>query len=142
MMYGPQAAFYSEIFSTRMRYSGASLGVDLGVRLRFVRRAGQRDDERAEDDYDEEGRAEAESLGDEADGGRTDQEAEVTGGGDGGYRGTGRRSCCPAGGAQSDREDYRETGPDAGETEEGDERVPGSQGKPEPARRHGGPRPD
>jgi MFS family permease len=30
MMYGPQAAFYSEIFATRVRYSGASLGVQLG----------------------------------------------------------------------------------------------------------------
>ena len=30
MMYGPQAAFYSEIFSTRVRYSGASLGYQLG----------------------------------------------------------------------------------------------------------------
>ncbi len=33
MMYGPQAAFYSEIFSTRMRYSGASLGYQLGAVL-------------------------------------------------------------------------------------------------------------
>jgi MFS transporter, MHS family, shikimate and dehydroshikimate transport protein len=30
MMYGPQAAFYSELFSTRMRYSGASLGYQGG----------------------------------------------------------------------------------------------------------------
>ncbi len=33
MMYGPQAAFYSEIFSTRIRYSGASLGYQLGAVL-------------------------------------------------------------------------------------------------------------
>jgi metabolite-proton symporter len=31
MMYGPQAAFYSEIFSTRVRYSGASLGYQIGA---------------------------------------------------------------------------------------------------------------
>ncbi len=31
MMYGPQGAFYSEIFSTRVRYSGASLGVQIGA---------------------------------------------------------------------------------------------------------------
>ncbi len=30
MMYGPQAAFYSEIFSTRVRYSGVSLGYQIG----------------------------------------------------------------------------------------------------------------
>lgn len=30
MMYGPQAAFYSEIFTTRVRYSGASLGYQIG----------------------------------------------------------------------------------------------------------------
>jgi metabolite-proton symporter len=30
MMYGPQAAFYAEIFSTRVRYSGASLGYQIG----------------------------------------------------------------------------------------------------------------
>ncbi len=30
MMYGPQAAFYSEIFSTKVRYSGASLGYQIG----------------------------------------------------------------------------------------------------------------
>jgi metabolite-proton symporter len=30
MMYGPQAAFYSEIFSTRVRYSGASMGYQIG----------------------------------------------------------------------------------------------------------------
>jgi len=30
MMYGPQAAFYSEIFSTKVRYSGASLGYQFG----------------------------------------------------------------------------------------------------------------
>ena len=28
-MYGPQAAFFSELFSTRVRYSGASLGYQL-----------------------------------------------------------------------------------------------------------------
>jgi hypothetical protein len=28
-MYGPQAAFLSELFSTRVRYSGASLGYQL-----------------------------------------------------------------------------------------------------------------
>src|SRR5262249_21702838 len=31
MMYGPQAAFYSELFGTRVRYSGASLGYQLGA---------------------------------------------------------------------------------------------------------------
>jgi metabolite-proton symporter len=30
MMYGPQAAFYSEIFSTKVRYSGASMGYQIG----------------------------------------------------------------------------------------------------------------
>ena len=30
MMYGPQAAFYSEIFSTKVRYSGASIGYQIG----------------------------------------------------------------------------------------------------------------
>lgn len=30
MMYGPQAAFFAETFATRVRYSGASLGVQLG----------------------------------------------------------------------------------------------------------------
>lgn len=30
MMYGPQAAFYAEIFTTRVRYSGASLGYQIG----------------------------------------------------------------------------------------------------------------
>lgn len=33
MMYGPQAAFLSEMFSTRVRYSGASLGYQLGAIL-------------------------------------------------------------------------------------------------------------
>ena len=31
MMYGPQAAFYSELFGTRVRYSGASLGYQIGA---------------------------------------------------------------------------------------------------------------
>jgi MFS family permease len=31
MMYGPQAAFLAEMFSTRVRYSGASLGYQLGA---------------------------------------------------------------------------------------------------------------
>jgi len=31
MMYGPQAAFFSELFSTKVRYSGASLGYQLGA---------------------------------------------------------------------------------------------------------------
>ena len=31
MMYGPQAAFYTEMFSTEVRYSGASLGYQLGA---------------------------------------------------------------------------------------------------------------
>ena len=31
MMYGPQAAFLSELFSTKVRYSGASLGYQLGA---------------------------------------------------------------------------------------------------------------
>jgi hypothetical protein len=30
MMYGPQAAFYSELFGTSVRYSGASLGYQIG----------------------------------------------------------------------------------------------------------------
>jgi MFS transporter, MHS family, shikimate and dehydroshikimate transport protein len=29
MMYGPQASFFSELFGTRVRYSGASLGYQL-----------------------------------------------------------------------------------------------------------------
>jgi metabolite-proton symporter len=33
MMYGPQAAFLAELFSTRVRYSGASLGYQLGAIL-------------------------------------------------------------------------------------------------------------
>ncbi len=33
MMYGPQAAFFAEMFSTRVRYSGASLGYQLGAIL-------------------------------------------------------------------------------------------------------------
>ncbi|WP_188133292.1 MFS transporter, partial [Streptomyces boluensis] len=32
-MYGPQAAFFSELFSAEVRYSGASLGYQLGVML-------------------------------------------------------------------------------------------------------------
>ena len=31
IMYGPQAAFYSEIFTTKVRYSGASLGYQIGA---------------------------------------------------------------------------------------------------------------
>ena len=31
MMYGPQAAFYTELFSTEVRYSGASLGYQIGA---------------------------------------------------------------------------------------------------------------
>ena len=31
MMYGPQAALYTELFSTEVRYSGASLGYQLGA---------------------------------------------------------------------------------------------------------------
>ena len=30
-MYGPQAAFFTELFSTEVRYSGASLGYQLGA---------------------------------------------------------------------------------------------------------------
>ena len=33
MMYGPQAAFFSEMFGTKVRYSGASLGYQLGAIL-------------------------------------------------------------------------------------------------------------
>lgn len=33
MMYGPQAAFLAEMFSTRVRYSGASLGYQIGAIL-------------------------------------------------------------------------------------------------------------
>ena len=32
-MYGPQAAFFSELFTARLRYSGASLGYQIGVML-------------------------------------------------------------------------------------------------------------
>lgn len=32
-MYGPQAAFFSELFTARLRYSGASLGYQVGVML-------------------------------------------------------------------------------------------------------------
>ena len=31
MMYGPQAAFFAELFSTEVRYSGASLGYQIGA---------------------------------------------------------------------------------------------------------------
>jgi MFS family permease len=31
MMYGPQAAFLAELFTTKVRYSGASLGYQLGA---------------------------------------------------------------------------------------------------------------
>ena len=31
MMYGPQAALLAELFSTRVRYSGASLGYQIGA---------------------------------------------------------------------------------------------------------------
>ena len=34
LMYGPQAAFFSELFGTRVRYSGASLGYQLASVLR------------------------------------------------------------------------------------------------------------
>jgi hypothetical protein len=30
MMFGPQSSFFAELFSTRVRYSGASLGFQLG----------------------------------------------------------------------------------------------------------------
>ena len=33
MMYGPQAALLAELFSTEVRYSGASLGYQLGAIL-------------------------------------------------------------------------------------------------------------
>ena len=33
MMYGPQAAFFTELFSTEVRYSGASLGYQIGAIL-------------------------------------------------------------------------------------------------------------
>jgi MFS family permease len=33
MMYGPQAAFLAEMFTTRVRYSGASLGYQIGAIL-------------------------------------------------------------------------------------------------------------
>jgi MFS family permease len=32
-MYGPQAAFFTELFSTEVRYSGASLGYQVGAIL-------------------------------------------------------------------------------------------------------------
>jgi MFS family permease len=31
MMYGPQAALFAELFATRVRYSGASLGYQIGA---------------------------------------------------------------------------------------------------------------
>jgi len=31
MMYGPQAAFFTELFSTEVRYSGATLGYQFGA---------------------------------------------------------------------------------------------------------------
>lgn len=31
LMYGPQAAFFTELFSTEVRYSGASLGYQIGA---------------------------------------------------------------------------------------------------------------
>ena len=33
MMYGPQAAFFTELFSTEVRYSGATLGYQFGAIL-------------------------------------------------------------------------------------------------------------
>ena len=33
MMYGPQAAFFTELFSTEVRYSGATLGYQFGAKL-------------------------------------------------------------------------------------------------------------
>ena len=33
MMYGPQAAFFTELFTTEVRYSGASLGYQIGAIL-------------------------------------------------------------------------------------------------------------
>ena len=33
LMYGPQAAFFTELFSTEVRYSGASLGYQIGAIL-------------------------------------------------------------------------------------------------------------
>ena len=33
MQYGPQAAFFTEFFSTEVRYSGASLGYQMGAIL-------------------------------------------------------------------------------------------------------------
>ena len=33
MMYGPQAAFFTELFSTEVRYSGATLGYQIGAIL-------------------------------------------------------------------------------------------------------------
>jgi flagellar biosynthesis protein FliR len=33
MQYGPQAAFFTELFSTEVRYSGASLGYQIGAIL-------------------------------------------------------------------------------------------------------------
>ena len=33
MQYGPQAAFFTELFSTHVRYSGASLGYQIGAIL-------------------------------------------------------------------------------------------------------------
>ena len=31
LMYGPQAAFFTELFSTQVRYSGATLGYQVGA---------------------------------------------------------------------------------------------------------------
>jgi len=33
MQYGPQAAYFTELFSTEVRYSGASLGYQMGAIL-------------------------------------------------------------------------------------------------------------
>ena len=33
MQYGPQAAYFTELFSTEVRYSGASLGYQIGAIL-------------------------------------------------------------------------------------------------------------
>ena len=43
LMYGPQAAYFSELFGTRVRYSGASLGYQLASVFARRLRAADRD---------------------------------------------------------------------------------------------------
>jgi hypothetical protein len=72
--------------------------------------------------YDEvESVAKARQFGEEPDKGRADEEACVRCGGDGGEGRPRGHALCAACGAEGRREDYRETGPGAGEADECDE---------------------